>query len=129
MGISIFNGSCLVINSNGSSFLGCILYNTYFRAGFDSIILTINFNACCSFWSTNSLYLRTGSKGLISCTIRNLNESIISCTATASTATAGNSNSTFDRRTCLGIAISQPADSCGICLGSIQSNFFNIVTT
>ena len=123
--IGVCNGSYIAINSNGSSFISCILFNFYPRTLFDCIINTINLNACNCVSRTVYLYLRTGSKGLINCTIRNLNESVTAFSA----ATAGNSNSTFDRRTCFGIAISQQADSCGICLGSIQSNFFNIVTT
>ena len=119
MSIGICNSSCCVINSNGSSFLGCILCNTYFRTGFNSIILTIDFNACCSTLINNSLYLRTGSKGLLSCTIRNLNKSIVA----VSTATAGNGNSTINSL----IAISQQTDNCRICFAGIQSNFFNIV--
>ena len=89
------------------------------------ILLTINLNAGNT--STSSclcyLYLRASSKGLLSCAIRNLNKSITA----ASTATAGNANSTFNRRTCVCIAISQQADSCRIFIFS-QSNFFNIVT-
>ena len=119
--IGICNNSCLAINSNGSSFI--ILCNTYFRTGFDSIILTIDFNACCSIFTTNSLYLRTGSKCLLSCTIRNLNKSIMSCITAASTATAGNGNSTINCIT----AISYQSDNCRIGIFS-QSNFFNIVT-
>ena len=118
MSIGICNSSCCVINSNGSSFLGCILCNTYFRTGFNSIILTIDFNACCSTLINNSLYLRTGSKGLLSCTIRNLNKSIVA----VSTATAGNGNSTINSLT----AISYQADNCRIVTFS-QSNFFNNV--
>ena len=123
MSIGICNNSCFAINSKGCSFLVCSLCNIYHRARFDSIILTIDFNACCSIFSTNSLYLRTGSKGLLSCTIRNLNKSIMSCTTAASTATAGNGNSTINSL----IAISHQADSCRI-LTLSQSNFFNIVT-
>ena len=118
--IGICNNSCLAINSNGSSFI--ILCNTYFRTGFNSIILTIDFNACCSIFTTNSLYLRTGSKCLLSFTIRNLNKSIIICTTAVSTATAGNGNSTIN---CL-TAISYQADNCRIGIFS-QSNFFNNV--
>ena len=118
--IGICNNSCLAINSNGSSFI--ILCNTYFRTGFDSIILTIDFNACCSIFTTNSLYLRTGSKCLLSCTIRNLNKSIMSCITAASTATAGNGNSTINCIT----AISYQSDNCRIVTFS-QSNFFNNV--
>ena len=117
----ICNNSCFVINSNGCSFLVCSLCNIYHRARFDSIILTIDFNACCSIFTTNSLYLRTGSKGFSFriCSIRNLNKSIVA----ASTATAGNGNSTINSL----IAISHQADSCRILFIS-QSNFFNIVT-
>ena len=122
-GIGICNSSFCAINSNGCSFLVCILCNTYFRTGFNSISLTIDFNACCSIIINNSLYLRTGSKCLLSCTIRNLNKSIMSCTTAASTATAGNGNSTINSL----ITISQQADSCRILIIS-QSNFFNIVT-
>ena len=125
MSIGICNNSILTINSNGSSFV--ILCNTYHRAGFDSIILTIDFNACCSTIINNSLYLRTGSKFLLSFAIRNLNVSIMSCTTAASTTTAGNVNSTFYRRTCFVIAISQQADCCTITIFS-HGNFFNIVT-
>ena len=121
-GIGICNSSCFAINSNGCSFLVCILCNTYFRTGFNSIILTIDFNACCStIIINNSLYLRTGSKvfSFRICSIRNLNKSIFA----ASTATAGNGNSTINSL----IAISHQADSCRI-LTLSQSNFFNIVT-
>ena len=118
-GVGICNDSFVAIYSNGGSFLCCILRNFYPRTGFDGIINTINFKSCCSTRSANSLYLRTSSKGLISCTIRNLNESVTA----ASTATAGNINNTIN---CL-TAISQQADSCRIFIFS-QSNFFNIVT-
>ena len=120
-GISICNSSFCAINSNGCSFLGCILCNTYFRTGFNSIILTIDFNACCStIIINNSLYLRTGSKGFSFriCSIRNLNKSIVA----VSTATAGNGNSTINSLT----AISYQADNCRIVTFS-QSNFFNNV--
>ena len=121
-GIGICNSSFCAINSNGCSFLVCILFNTYFRTRFDSISLTIDFNACCStIIINNSLYLRTGSKGFSFriCSIRNLNKSIVA----VSTATAGNGNSTINSL----IAISHQADSCRILIIS-QSNFFNIVT-
>ena len=87
----------------------------------NSIINTINLNACNCVLRTVYLYLRTGSKGFSFriCSIRNLNKSIFA----VSTATAGNGNSTIN---CL-TAISQQADSCRICFASIQSNFFNIV--
>ena len=127
MGVGVCNGSCSAIYSNGGSFLGCVLCNFYPGTLFDCIINTINLNACNCVSRTVYLYLRTGSKGLINCTIGNLNESIISCTAAVSTATAGNSNSTCDRRTCIGIAISQQANSCRISICS-HGNFFNIVT-
>ena len=119
--IGICNNSCLAINSNGCSFLVCSLCNIYFRTGFNSIILTIDFNACCStIIINNSLYLRTGSKGFSFriCSIRNLNKSIVA----VSTATAGNGNSTIN---CL-TAISYQADNCRIVTFS-QSNFFNNV--
>ena len=121
-GIGICNSSFCAINSNGCSFLVCSLYNIYHRARFDSISLTIDCNACCSTIINNSLYLRTGSKCLLSCTIRNLNKSIIICTTAASTATAGNGNSTINSLT----AISYQADNCRIGIFS-QSNFFNNV--
>ena len=124
-GIGICNSSFCAINSNGSSFLVCSLCNTYFRTGFNSIILTIDFNACCStIIINNSLYLRTGSKGFSFriCSIRNLNKSIIICTTAVSTATAGNGNSTINSLT----AISYQADNCRIGIFS-QSNFFNNV--
>ena len=122
--IGICNNSCLAINSNGCSFLVCSLCNIYHRARFDSISLTIDCNACCSTLINNSLYLRTGSKGFSFhiCTIRNLNKSIIICTTAASTATAGNGNSTINCIT----AISYQFDNCRIGIFS-QSNFFNNV--
>ena len=121
-GIGICNSSFCAINSNGCSFLVCSLCNIYHRARFDSISLTIDFNACCSIIINNSLYLRTGSKCLLSCTIRNLNKSIMSCTTAVSTATAGNGNSTINCIT----AISYQSDNCRIVTFS-QSNFFNNV--
>ena len=124
MSIGICNNSILAINSNGCSFLGCILFNFYPRPLFNCIINTINLNACNCVSRTVYLYLRTGSKGFFSCAIRNLNKRVISCTAAVSTATAGNGNSTIN---CL-VAISQQTDSCRICFAGIQSNFFNIVT-
>ena len=124
-GVGICNGSFIAIYSNSCSFLCWILRKFYPGTGFDGIINTINFKSCCSTRSANSLYLRTSSKGLLSCTIRNLNESIIA----ASTATAGNGNSTCDRRTCFGIAISYQTDNCRICTCICShGNFFNIVT-
>ena len=119
-GIGICNSSFCAINSNGSSFLVCSLCNTYFRTGFNSIILTIDFNACCSTIINNSLYLRTGSKvfSFRICSIRNLNKSIFA----VSTATAGNGNSTINCIT----AISYQSDNCRIVTFS-QSNFFNNV--
>ena len=86
----------------------------------NSIINTINLNACCSTIINNSLYLRTGSKvfSFRICSIRNLNKSIFA----VSTATAGNGNSTINCIT----AISYQADNCRIGIFS-QSNFFNNV--
>ena len=112
--------NCIIFSANGNTITSSI-----YRTGFDSILLTIDFNTCCSLFSTNSLYLRTGSKGFSFricsiCSIRNLNKSIFA----ASTSTAGNGNSTINSL----IAISQQTDSCRICF-AIQSNFFNIVTT
>ena len=86
----------------------------------NSIINTINLNACNCVLRTVYLYLRTGSKGFSFriCSIRNLNKSIFA----VSTATAGNGNSTINCIT----AISYQADNCRIVTFS-QSNFFNNV--